>query len=162
MGTPQVLRHCFNCHANYASNSSSLPSIVHSYTHTERKIMKVLLLTCLHHLFFELFQNEIRLEKNHSSMESYAMDNKIIQFLIRSIVDSGEYTLEGIAYQSRIPFDVIFNAACGNNTQLSMTAWVRIVDLYIQVNRDVAQVLFNKLIEIKDKNNLLSLLLNEQ
>jgi len=75
----------------------------------------------------------------------------------------GEYTLEGIAHYTRIPFDVIFDAACGNNNQLSITPWARIIDLYIQVKPDVTQLLLNKLIEIKDKNHLaISLLLHEQ
>jgi hypothetical protein len=91
------------------------------------------------------------------------MDSKIIQFLIQGIIETGEYTLEGVAHYTRIPFDVIFDAACGNNNQLSITPWARIVDLYMQVKPDVTQLLFNKLIEIKDKNHFaLSLLLNEQ
>jgi hypothetical protein len=90
------------------------------------------------------------------------MDSKIIQTLIQGIVETGEYTLEGIAHVTRIPFDVIFDAACGNNNQFSITPWARIVDLYMQVKPEVTQLLFNKLLEIKDKNHFaLSLLLNE-
>ena len=90
------------------------------------------------------------------------MDNKIIQLLIHDIVHTGEYTLEGIARYTRIPFDVIFDAACGNNNPFSITPRARVVDLYIQVKPDIAQILFEKLIEVKDKNCFaLSSLLNE-
>jgi len=129
----------------------------------ERKILKAFLLSRLHKLFCEIFQNKIQTCKINSSMECYTVDSKIIQLLIQGIVETGEYTLEGIAHVTRIPFDVIFDAACGNNNQFSITPWARIVDLYTQVKPEVAQLLFNKLLEIKDKNHLaLSLLLNEQ
>lgn len=132
------------------------------YKHNERKILKVFLLNQLHQLFFEIFENKIQSEEISPSMEYYTVDNKIIQSLIQSIINTGEYTLEGIAHYTRIPFDVIFDAACGN-TQLSITPWARVADLYMQVNPTVTQLLFNKLIEIKDKNHFaLSLLLNEQ
>lgn len=35
------------------------------------------------------------------------MDRKIIQMLIHDILAAGEYTLEGIAYYTHIPYDVI-------------------------------------------------------
>lgn len=127
----------------------------------ERKILKAFLLGRLHQLFCELFHNKIQLNPN-SSMECYTMDSKIIQLLIHGIVETGEYTLEGIAYYTRIPFDVIYDAACGISNQFSITPWARVVDLYIQVKPDVAQVLIDKLLEIKNKNRAaLSSLLTE-
>jgi hypothetical protein len=127
-----------------------------------RKILKVFLLGQLHQLFCELFRNKIQDNKNNSLMECYTVDSKIIQFLISGIVETGEYTLEGIAYYTRIPFDVILDGACGNSNQFSITPWARIVDLYIQVNPEVTQVLFDKLLEIRHKNRAgVSLLLNE-
>lgn len=127
----------------------------------ERKILKAFLLYRLHKLFSELFQNKMQCHQN-SSMECYTMDSKIIQLLIQGIVETGEYTLEGIAFYTRIPFDIIYDAACGINNQFSITPWARVVDLYIQVKPDITQVLIKKLLEIKDKNNAgLSSLLTE-
>lgn len=126
----------------------------------ERKILKVFLLCRFHQLFREIFHNKIQQGKINFSMECYTVDNKIIQILIEDIIETGEYTLEGIAHATRIPFDVIFDAACGNNTQFSITPWARIVDLYTQVKPDVTKIFLNRLLEIKDKNQLgLSLLL---
>lgn len=128
----------------------------------ERKILKAFLLARLHQLFCELFQNKMQCNQNNSSMECYTMDSKIIQLLIQGIVETGEYTLEGIAFYTRIPFDVIYDAACGISNQFSITPWARVVDLYIQVKPDVTQVLITKLIEIKGKNRgAISSLLNE-
>lgn len=128
----------------------------------ERKILKAFLLGRLHKLFCELFHEKI--QQNNSSMECYTMDSKIIQCLLQGIVETGEYTLEGIAHHTRIPFDVILDAACGNSSHFTITPWARIADLYIQLKPDIAQLFFNKLLEIKDKSSTaaLSLILSEQ
>ena len=90
------------------------------------------------------------------------MDSKVIQLLIQGIVESGEYTLEGIAFYTHIPFDVLYEAACGIGNQFSITPWARVVDLYIQIKPDIAQVLISRLIEVVGKNSAgLSSLLNE-
>lgn len=127
---------------------------------TERKILKVFLLGRLHQLFCEIFQSKIQNNQNNSLVESYVMDSKIIQFLLQGIVETGEYTLEGIAYVTHIPFDVIYEAACGISNQFSITPWAKVVDLYLQVKPDITKVLIDKLLEIKNNNcmGLLSLL----
>lgn len=119
----------------------------------ERKVLKVFLLGWLQKLFRELFKNKMNYYQNHSAMEFYHMDSKIIQFLIQGIIDSEEYTLEGIAFETRIPFDVIYDAACGINNQISITPWAKLVDLYMQVNPAISQVLIEKLLlEVKNNN----------
>jgi hypothetical protein len=155
----------------YCYNSASDENIPRNNTYSstlkfsiqnERKLLKTFLLGRLHHLFCEIFHKQIQQYQTNFSMECYAVDSKIIQLLIQGIVETGEYTLEGIAYATRIPFDVIFDAACGNNNQFSMTPWVRIINLYTQVKPDVAQLLFKKLIEVMNTNHLaVSLMLSE-
>lgn len=131
-------------------------------TKNERKILKAFLLARLHQLFCELFHSKIQTHQNNSIMECYVMDSKIIQLIIQGVIETGEYTLEGIAYYTRIPLDVIYDAACGISNQFSITPWARIVDLYIQVKPDVTEVLIDKLLEIKNKNHsAFSSLLNE-
>lgn len=162
MSTFKVLHYHPNSPDNYSPHTSYASTLKFN-TSIERQIMKSFLLSRLHFLLFDLFHDKIQSEETHSSVECYTVDNKIIQFLIQNIIDTGEYTLEGIAHYTRVPFDVIFDAACGNNAQLSITPWVRITILYMQVKPDVAQLLFNKLCEISDKNHfVLSLLLDEQ
>jgi hypothetical protein len=128
----------------------------------ERKILKAFLLGQLHDLFCEIFHCKVDDIKNNFSMECYSMDTKIIQILIQGIVETGEYTLEGIAYYTRIPFDVIYDVACGKGNEFTITPWARVVDLYLKLKPDVAKVLVNRFLEIKDKNHAaLSELLNE-
>lgn len=130
-----------------------IPTIILQFSEkNEREILKAFLLGQLHQLFCELFQKKMLHNDNDSSMECYTMDSKIIQFLIQGIVETGEYTLEGIAFYTHIPFDVIYDAACGIKNQFSITPWARIVDLYLQVKPDITKILIDKLLEMKEKN----------
>lgn len=156
-----------NLYYSSASTTKSLhhkvfpPLILKFSLKNERRILKAFLLGRLHQLFCELFKTNVQCAQNNFSMECYAMDSKIIQLIIQSIVETGEYSLEGIALYTRIPFDVIYDAACGINTEFSITPWARVVDLFLQVKPDIAQVLIDKLLEIKNNRSAFSLLLNE-
>lgn len=159
-----VTLHCCNNPIEETIPQKATPTLISRFSvKNERKILKAFLLGHLHQLFCDLFQHQMSCNQYNFSMECYAMDSKIIQLLIQGIVETGEYTLEGIAYYTRIPFDVIYDAACGISNHFSITPWAKIVDLYIQVKPDVAQVLVDKLLEIKSKNrSVLSSLLNEE
>ncbi len=127
-----------------------------------RKILKVFLLGRLQKLFCELFQNKMQFIQNNNSMECYAVDSQIIQFLIQEIIETGEYTLEGIAFHTRIPFDVVYDAACGIGNQFSITPWAKIVDLYIQVKPEIALAFTARLLETNSSRiSSLSTLLTE-
>ena len=121
----------------------------------ERNFLKAILLSRIHQFFYDQFDRCIQtIKKNNFSMESYVMDSKILQLIIRGIVDTGEYSLEGIAFYTNIPFDVIYDAACGISYHLSVTAWAKVVDLYLQVKPEVAQVLYGRLQDMVEKKHL--------
>jgi len=125
----------------------------------KRKLLKSFLLCCLHQLFCEQFKKKIEL--SNFKMECYEMDSKIIQILIHDIIETEEYTLEGIAYYTHIPYDVIYAAAYGINNQFSITLWAKLVELYIQVKPDIILILVDKLLEIKNKTLFILSLLKE-
>jgi len=145
---------------NYNNAASSL---IYNADVSVKNILKAFFLERTHALFCQLFHAIIQQSQNSGITEHYTMDSKIIQILINGIIDTGEYTLEGIAYYTRIPLDVIFDAACGGyNNQLSITLWAKIVGLYLQVRPDIARILYDKLFEMRDKDDKpLLLLLNE-
>lgn len=87
-----------------------------------------------------------------STLECYTMDTKLIQYLIREILATGNYTLEGIALYTHIPFDVILDAATGRTQHLFVTSWMKIVELYTQVKPDVVRVLLEKILEMCEKD----------
>lgn len=102
--------------------------------------------------FFNILINQQFYKNINSSMECYQMDGKIIQIIIKEIIETEEYTLEGIAYYTKIPLDVIFDAACGNNIHPSITLWSRIIELYIQVKPEVHQKLVSNIRDLLNKN----------
>lgn len=143
----------------------SHPTISNSSKKNERKLLKFFLVNRLHKFFITFFYKKFQydLGKNFElTTECYEMDGKIIQVLLNEIVETGEYTLEGVATYTRIPLDIIVDAACGTAHQLSITPWTRIVDLYMQVRPTVYKAFFDKLVETVDKQNSnISSLLNE-
>ena len=122
---------------DFITNSDSLKN--------KQYILKVFLISHLHQLFYDLFKN--KLNEDVKLKECYTMDNKIIQYIIKDILDTGNYTLEGIANYTHIPFDVVYDAACGFNNQISITSWVRIINLYLQVKPNIEILLSQKLLE---------------
>jgi len=140
-------------------------SALNPFHKSERKLLKAFLLRSLYTLLHELSQKQQQVDKNYhtnTAMECYMLDNKMIQFIIREILKTEEYTLEGIAYYARVPFDVIFDAACGNS-HLSVTAWTNIVDLYMQVKPEIPRMLFDKLLRTKQKDrSTLALVMSEK
>jgi len=141
------------------------PGATKSFSKNERKLLKAFLISYLHKLFCKIFYEKFQsafVNNIDYTMESYAMDGKIIQVLINEIIETGEYTLEGIANYTRIPLDIIVDASFCNSNKLSITPWARIVDLYMQVKPEMSGLFFEKLIEAKEKHHFgLSLLLNE-
>lgn len=122
------------------------------FEESEIQILKFFLLGFLHKLFIEIFRNQIDGNQYNCAMESYAMDSLIIQGIIKGIIETGEYTLEGIAYYTQIPFDVIYDAASGIHNHFSITPWAKIANLYLQVKPEITQLLIEKLLKIKDQN----------
>lgn len=123
---------------------------------TERKFLKGILISCLHKFFCNLFYKNFQFDlgKNFKlTTECYTMDEKIIQILIREIVETGEYTLEGIATYTGIPIDIIIDVACGSMSQFSITLWIRIIDLYMQVKPEISKFFFVRLIETIEKDH---------
>jgi hypothetical protein len=134
------------------SQAKNLSFILKFSKKNERKILKAFLIASLYKVLGELFKDQMKFKDENFSMECHIMDSKIIQFLLHEIVETGEYTLEGIAYYTHIPFDVIYEAACGINNQFSATPWAKVVDLYMQVKPDTTKILIEKLLEIINKN----------
>lgn len=117
----------------------------------ERKILRAFLLAYLYQTVCEQLVEKGQ-EENNYFMESYIMDSTVVRFLIQSILETNEYTLEGIARYTRIPFDIIFEAACGIKNQVSIGTSVKIMNLFLQVKPDMMQHLVKKLLTFKEKN----------
>lgn len=136
-------------------------------TKQERTLLKIFFLRHFYEFLNQHFQHQLLCDpfnKESQPMERYVMDSRIIQYVISEIIQSDEYTLEGIANYTRVPLDVIIDAACGNIAYPSATVLMGIIGLYIQVKPDLFRELTKKLLATNDENGDLSLLalLNEK
>lgn len=129
----------------------------------ERKMLNAFLLSRLHEALLEtLCAKQTSNHDQITSEENLAMDNQILQLILKGIIETGEYTLEGVAHYARIPFDIIYDIACGINIPISITTWTKIASIYTQVRPEIATVLFKKIADMQEKSNMpLSSLLNE-
>lgn len=127
----------------------------------QRKLCKACLLSCLNQVFIEIFSEQLKYFQFDYSTEIYDMDNKIIQLIINEMINSTAYTLEGIAAQTHLPFEIVHNVAYGINNQLSNSAWTRILWLYIEFNPAIVDILIKKLIGLKKNDESILSVLNE-
>ena len=74
--------------------------------------------------------------------EHYKMERDIFTWMVREILHSGEYTLEEIAHYIHLPIDLLSDAAMGLQKDISMTLWIKIADLFLQV-KDKIPILVN-------------------
>src|SRR5688500_15736906 len=84
----------------------------------ENPLLKIFLLWHSHQFLCTCYKEKFPTD-NHSHttsvMELYMMDSKIFRVLIEEIIETGEYTLEGIAYYARMPSDLFIDIMCGKN-----------------------------------------------
>ncbi len=131
----------------------------------KKLFFKAFFIDQLHTAIKELFSDlSFTKSKNDSYMECCAVDSKVIQMIIKAIIETEEYTLEGIAYYTRIPFDVVFDAACGNSSQISITFWKKMIGLLIQIRPQIEQMLYENALVLKEKQkfSLLSILADDK
>ncbi len=121
--------------------------------HFERKLLKIFLLERLADFLREIYIPRNK-QYGKSLMDDYDMDRQLIQNLIQEMTQNGDYTLQGIAYYTQLPFDMIFDASFGVNHPGSFSLWIKIVNLFLKSRPDIMQVLYARLMELKDKNEL--------
>lgn len=141
--------------------SKQNPYHLKSSNHHKAVILRLFLLSKLNYALHRFYQNNIAGLDHYMTEEDYLMETKLIQTMIHEILQTGDYTLEGIAYHTRIPYDVVYDAACGINQQLSMLAWSKMVRLFLQTKPEVAKVLNEKLVNLLTENdNSMQIILN--
>ena len=86
------------------------------------------------------------LMKFNEEMEDAMLETGLIRFVINDILLTGEYSLEGIAYYTQTPEDVICDVATGHNTAPSLPLSRRIIELHRSVRPQLYQEIVKKII----------------
>jgi hypothetical protein len=98
----------------------------------------------------EFFRTQYRdffdLMKFTQTKENIMLENNFIKLLLNDILTTQEYTLEGIAYYTNIPQDVVQELASGLNTKPIINYLRKVIELHRLVRGDLYQAIKKKII----------------
>lgn len=97
--------------------------------------------------FRNQFEDQIKFLNTHLS-EDEVMDNNLSYYLVQDLLATGNFTLEGIAYETKTHVDVIIDIASGIRTNISAAIFNRIIKLHINTKRSVYSELIKRLLII--------------
>lgn len=100
-------------------------------------------------IFFKAtYIDYFRFLKFSIEMENEMMEEKLVRCVINDILATEEYSLAGIACYTKIPEDVVYEMATGNNINPSSQFLRRIIALHRSVRPTLYQEIMNKIINI--------------
>jgi hypothetical protein len=135
MSTPEPFCHLVNINSNLLTKNEMMLLEVELFSHVLHELKTVF----THH-----HKDYFRLLKFTHEMESAMIENHLIRYIINDILSTGEYSLEGIAYHTQIPEEVIFEIATGLQECLSLSLSQKIIELHRMVRNDLYQAILQK------------------
>ncbi len=96
--------------------------------------------------FRKQYQDYFRLMKFTSEMEFEMLEANFTKLVIRDILLTSEYTVEGLAQYIGVHEDVIHEVICGLNVSPSATLLQRTIDLHRTVRSDLYRSIVQKVI----------------
>jgi hypothetical protein len=104
-----------------------------------------LICTELKNIFRDQYKNYFRLLKFNTEMEDAMIESNFLRCLVQDILASEEYTLEGIAFYTRMPEDIIYDIATGKNPNPSIELSRRIIELHRTIRPEVYKQIMQKI-----------------
>jgi hypothetical protein len=95
--------------------------------------------------FKEKFKEYFRSIKYREETENAMIEANFVRCVINDILLTGEYTLEGIAYYTQTPGDVLYELAMGSNTSPSAVLLRKLVELHKSVRRELYDLIMKKI-----------------
>ncbi|MBA3661050.1 MAG: hypothetical protein H0W64_04960 [Gammaproteobacteria bacterium] len=92
------------------------------------------------------YKNYFCLMKFNEEMENTMLDANFLRFVISDILLSGEYSLEGVAYYTQSPEEVICDVVSGTNIEPSLPLSRKIINLHKSVRPNLYQEIMKKII----------------
>lgn len=79
------------------------------------------------------YKNYFFLMKYDRETEDAMLDANFLCFIVNDILNTGDYSISGIANYTQFPEDVIYDVASGSNTTPSLPLTRKIINLHIHV-----------------------------
>ena len=112
-------------------------------------ILEAELFTCICEELKEFFRNHhrdyFRLMKFTIEQENAMLEINFIRLIMKDIVSSEEYTLEGIARYTDIHEDIVQEVFTGRNINPSAKLLRRIIELHRSIRRDLYNAIMKKI-----------------
>ena len=104
--------------------------------------------TCdeLREIYRNKYKEYFQLMKYTIEQENTMLENNFVRLIIRDILFSEEYTLDGIALYTDTPQDIIQEIFSGYNISPSAKLLRRIIELHRSVRRDLYHAVIKKMI----------------
>lgn len=99
----------------------------------------------LREFFRKQHREYFRLMRFTHSMESVMLEANFIRLVMRDILSTEEYTLEGIAHYADVPEDVVQEFFLGSNVSPSALLLRRIIELHRTVRGELYRNLMKKI-----------------
>jgi len=116
----------------------------------ENILLEVNLFELICNELFEWFrvnqQNFFRLMNYTLEMENQMLETNFVKLIITDILQTEEYTLQGIAQYTQIHEDVINELALGINVNPSVVSFRKILQIHQSVRRDIYEGIRQKLL----------------
>ncbi len=94
------------------------------------------------------YEDYFQVMKYTTEKENAIMEASFIRCVINDILSTKEYTLDGIAYYTHTPEEVIYELAMGHNTSPSAMLLRKIIELHRSVRRDLYDAIIKKILSI--------------
>lgn len=135
MSTPEPFCHLVNINSTLLTQNEIMLLELELFS----QVLEELKLLFIHH-----HKDYFRLLKFTHEMESAMIENHFIRYIINDILSTGEYSIEGIAYHTQIPEEVVFEIAAGLQDCLSLSLSQKIIELHRMVRNDLYQAILEK------------------
>lgn len=100
-----------------------------------------------------------RLLKFNDEMENRVIEQNFIQYLLKDILTTGEYSVSGIAYYTYATEEIILELYSGNNANPSLILSRKIIELHRSIRPNLYKELIKKIL-IESNDVLISILPN--
>lgn len=97
--------------------------------------------------FISQYKHYTKLLKSTNPLENKMLDADFTRSIIKDILLSEEYTLDGIAQYANTHTDVLYDIALGHNVAPSATFLQRVIALHRTVKPELYRSILNKIIE---------------
>lgn len=103
----------------------------------------------LNRLYKLQYQDYFHAVKINANLEDTFMETNFIRCLIKDILITEEYSLQGLAYYTHTPEDVIVDVAMGINTDPALSIARKIIEIHRSVRPDLYAGIMKKFIDKK-------------